>query len=91
MIDWIAGASVPAPTRSDSDGRPRRLTVTPPAIVGRPATVQDMPAVALNPEASDTEIVAVALPALVGVPVISPVVREMDRPGGRPAACQMRA
>src|ERR1700755_3026990 len=41
-IDRIGGALRPAPTFSDSDGRPLALTVSPPLIVGRPATDQAM-------------------------------------------------
>ena len=85
-IDWIAGALVPAPTFSDSDGRPLALTVSPPVIVGRPAMFQAIAAWAVEPDASVTVIVVLALPARLGPPVISPVPAASDSPAGSPAA-----
>src|SRR6185312_725461 len=55
-IERIGGASVPAPTLSDSCGRPF-LTVSPPVIVGRPATIQAMAASVVEPDASVTVMV----------------------------------
>ena len=85
-MDWIGGALRPAPTRSDSAGRPLALTVSPPVIVGRPATDQTMGALAVAPDESVAVIVAVALPVRVGLPEIRPVAGATERPEGRPVA-----
>ena len=49
-------------------------------------TVQVKAAVPLAPVPSVTVTVTLELPAVVGVPVIAPVVELIDRPAGRPAA-----
>ena len=85
-IDWIAGALLPAPTLSASDGRPWALTLSPPVIVGRPATVQATAACAVEPDVSVTVMVALVFPARLGLPVIRPVLVATERPAGRPVA-----
>src|SRR6185312_2167685 len=84
-IDRSGGALAPAPTFSERNGCPR-LILSPPVIVGRPATVHAIVPRAETPEASVTVIVEVLLRARFGVPLTSPVEEAIESPDGRPLA-----